>query len=99
MSDAAIKAAAKAIREAMDNKRPAPCNPTFMDSEDQWWQVRHWHTLGLVKSSTGPHGKQSKVKPSVSWAHNLMPDTYPTLDALLQAMEGAAVERAAGGGA
>lgn len=87
MSDEAIKKALEAIREAMDNKRPAPCNPTFMDSEDQWWQVRHWHTLGLVKNSTGPHGKKSKVKPSVSWAHDLMPDAYPTLAALLEAME------------
>lgn len=92
---AALQAAAAAIRDAMENKRPVPCNPTFMDGEDQWWQIREWPTLGLTRSSTGPHGKHSQVKRSTSWAHHLLPDAYPSLAELLAAMDAAAVERAA----
>ena len=93
---AALAEAAARIRDAMENKTPVPCNPTFMDAEDQWWQIREWPTLGLSKSATGPHGKHSKVQSSVSWAHALMPEAYPTLQELLAAMD----ERAAreGGG-
>ena len=79
--------AAAKIRDHIKNKTPAPCNPTFMDGDDQWWQIRNWPTLGLTRSSTGPHGKRSKVKPSQSWAHDLLPDTYATLDELLTALD------------
>jgi hypothetical protein len=95
MSDqirAALREAAARIRDCMENKKPVPCNPTFMDADNQWWQIREWPTLGLTKSSTGPHGKRSKVKPSTSWAHDLIPEPYPTLAELLAAMEARAAQ-------
>lgn len=91
---AALEAAAK-IRDHIANKTPTPCNPTFMDADDQWWQIREYPELGLVQSDTGPHGKRSKVQRERSWAHQLLPGSYPTLDAVLTALDAAAVERAA----
>ena len=46
-----------------------------------------WPTLGLAKHSTGAHGRTSKVTPSTSWRHDLLPGSFPTLNDLLAAME------------
>jgi hypothetical protein len=81
------KAAAAKIRDHVANKTPSPCNPTFMDGDGWWRQIREWPELGLLRSSVGPAGKASKVKPETYWRHRLMTDAYPTLNELLSAME------------
>jgi hypothetical protein len=91
---AALEAAAK-IRDHIANQTPARCDPTFMDADDQWWQVRYWPDFGVTRHDTGPHGKHSKVQHARHWAHDLLPGTYDTLSALLAALDAAAVERAA----
>lgn len=74
------------IRDHIANKTPVRCNPTFMDFEDHWSQVRHFPDLGLARHSVGPHGR-SDVKADIYWAHDLLPDTYNTLTDLLAALE------------
>jgi hypothetical protein len=82
----AQKAAAK-IRDHIENKTPSPCDPTFMDGEGWWQQIRYWPDLGLARHDRGPSGKRSKEPRVRYWAHNLLPDAYDTLDALLAALD------------
>ena len=85
MTEAATIAAK--IRDHIEKKTPALCNPTYLDFDDHWQRVRHWPDLGLANHSIGPRGKQSKVKAETYWAHDLLPDTYQTLEGLLVALE------------
>ncbi|MBU6336088.1 MAG: hypothetical protein KGS47_16995 [Chloroflexi bacterium] len=85
----ACREAAAAIRDHVQNKTPTRCDPTYMDADDQWWQVRYFPDLGLARHDTGPHGASSKVKRSRHWAHDLLPGTYDTLAALLKALDAA----------
>lgn len=89
VSAAEMREAAAKIRDHVENKKPTPCNPTFMDGDGQWWQIRHWPELGLARHDTGPDSARSKVVRSRVWAHDLLPDTYPTLDELLAALDAA----------
>lgn len=93
MSDAAIKAAL--IRDHLASKTPARCDPMFLDGDGWWKQVRYWPELGLARHDIGPHGKRSQVQRQRYWAHDLLSDTYETIDAVLAALDTAAVERAA----
>jgi len=92
MSEQKAADAAAKIRAHIKNKTPALCDPTFMDGEGWWKQIRYWPDLGLARHDVGPSGKRSKIERAQFWAHDLLSDTYGTLDDLLTALD--AKERA-----